>query len=405
MKKSVKILIVVLCLIIVGLVTFIVVNQVTHIKKEQNESESISLLENTEKLPFPEITGGERGKLGIDKNINESNIDNYLERNDSVYRDMRMLEDPGNYEAIGGDSYLSGYIKGFEVVPLPYIIPVKNLPKEVGNTYTGDTLFGKDENGTYFANYTESISIIEELFPKDKYIFLICGGGGYAGMMREFLISLGWDANKIYNIGGYWYYDGANVVEVKKYVDGKVTYDFDKVPYHNIDFKSLTKINESDSGSVKKVKLDSIYYTSSDEKFDELDLNAGFGLGEESEKELFDKAVQAKADIVNNLIYNDASFVVIVQNINEACRDYDSESDFEISGAASLIMREHNVYYYNINLPIFKKTQLYQTVKYAPTVIVIEKGEIISYIDANKDSFNDESQLEKWLTERIEMNK
>lgn len=51
-----------------------------------------------------------------------------------------MLEDPGDYEAIGGDRYVSGYIEGFEVIPLPYINPVTGLPSEVGDTYTGTTL-------------------------------------------------------------------------------------------------------------------------------------------------------------------------------------------------------------------------------------------------------------------------
>ena len=32
------------------------------------------------KLPKPELTGGERGSLGIDKNINEQTIDKYLNR-------------------------------------------------------------------------------------------------------------------------------------------------------------------------------------------------------------------------------------------------------------------------------------------------------------------------------------
>ena len=68
-------------------------------------------------LPLPEVSEGQRGELGIDKNINESNIDKYLGRSDSVYRDMRMLEDPANYEAIEGDRYLSGLVEGFEVVP------------------------------------------------------------------------------------------------------------------------------------------------------------------------------------------------------------------------------------------------------------------------------------------------
>ena len=193
------------------------------------------------KLPKPEITGGTRGELGIDKNINEETIDKYLNRSDSVYRDMRMLKDPGNYEAIGGDSYLSGFVKGFEVVPYPYLTRVKGLPEEVGDSYTGKTLFTQLEDGTYKANYKESMEYLEYYFPKDKNIFLMCGGGGYAGMTKALLVSLGWDANKIYNVGGFWYYKGNNKVEVKRENNGKVIYDFYKVTYHNIDFSSLTE--------------------------------------------------------------------------------------------------------------------------------------------------------------------
>ena len=151
--------------------------------------------DNLSKMPKPQITGGERGKLGIDKNINEKTIDKYLNRSDSVYRDMRMLKDPGNYEAIGGDSYLSGMIEGFEVVPYPLLTEVKGLPEEVGESYKGKTLF-TEENGKYKANYKESIKFLEYYFPKDKKIFLICGGGGYAGMTKNLLVSLGWDKNK-----------------------------------------------------------------------------------------------------------------------------------------------------------------------------------------------------------------
>lgn len=188
-------------------------------------------------LPLPEITGGQRGELGIDKNINEETIDNYLNREDSVYRDMRMLKDPGNYEAIGGDSYLSGFVKGFEVVPYPLLTEVKGLPEAVGDSYKGKTLF-KEENGKYIANYEESLEILEYYFPKDKNIFLMCGGGGYAGMTKKLLVSLGWDENKIYNVGGYWYYNGKNNIQVKN----NDKYDFYKVTYHDIDFKNLTEV-------------------------------------------------------------------------------------------------------------------------------------------------------------------
>ena len=193
---------------------------------------------NKNELPKPEVTSGLRGEFGIDKNINEKTIDDYLGRDDSVYRDMRMLKDPGNYEAIGGDSYLSGFVKGFEVVPYPYLVNVSGLPEEVGDTYTGKTLF-TEKDGKYTANYKESMDILEYLFPKDKNIFLMCGGGGYAGMTKNLLVALGWDADKIYNVGGYWYYDGDNNVEVKNTKYGDTTYDFWKVPYHDIDFDSL----------------------------------------------------------------------------------------------------------------------------------------------------------------------
>ena len=195
-----------------------------------------------ESLPKPELAEGQRGELGIDKNVNEATIDEYLGRPDAVYRDMRMLVDPGNYEAIGGDAYLSGFVDGFEVVPLPYLVNVKGLPEAVGETYTGKTLFREHSDGTYTVNYEESLEILEALFPKDKVIFLMCGGGGYSGMMKKMLVSLGWDADKIYDVGGYWFYEGENNVPVKRVLDdGTVKYDFYKVPYHEIDFDVLTE--------------------------------------------------------------------------------------------------------------------------------------------------------------------
>lgn len=193
-------------------------------------------------LPAPELAEGQRGELGIDKNVNESTIDEYLNRSDAVYRDLRMLEDPGNYEAIGGDSYLSGFVRGFELVPFPYIVNVKGLPEEVGETYTGRTLFHLHSDGSYSENYRESMAILEGLFPKDKVIFLMCGGGGYSGMMKNMLVVLGWDADKIYDVGGYWYYDGENNVDVKRVnEDGLIEYDFYKVPVHEIEFDKLTE--------------------------------------------------------------------------------------------------------------------------------------------------------------------
>ena len=222
--KNLKILWIVLISILVGLSLGY---QIGNNKKELS-------------LPKPEVTGGERGNLGIDKNINEETIDKYLNRSDSVYRDMRMLKDPGNYEAIGGDSSLSGYVEGFEVIPYPYLTAVKGLPEAVGDSYTGKTLFTENEDGKFEANYKESLEYLEHYFPKDKNIFLMCGGGGYAGMTKNLLVSLGWDKDKIYNVGGYWFYNGTHNISVKE----KDNYAFWKVTYHDIDFDSLTEVEK-----------------------------------------------------------------------------------------------------------------------------------------------------------------
>lgn len=105
--------------------------------------------------------------------------------------------------------------------------------------YQGKSLFTINDDGTYTANYEESMDILEYLFPKDKNIFIICGGGGYAGLTKNLLVALGWDENKIYNIGGFWYYEGNNSEQIKRTIDGKDYYDFWKLNYHNIDFNTL----------------------------------------------------------------------------------------------------------------------------------------------------------------------
>ena len=72
-------------------------------------------------LPTPELSEGQRGELGIDKNVNESTIDSYLGRSNAVYRDLRMLEDPGN-----GLSFVfySGSWSGVSENRLGYWMPI-----------------------------------------------------------------------------------------------------------------------------------------------------------------------------------------------------------------------------------------------------------------------------------------
>ena len=235
MKKYI-IIIVLLTIFIIGLIL--------------GKSLSKKTVEGEKPLPEPELSEGLRGKYGIDKNINETTIDNYLNRTDTVYRDVRMLVDTASWENKGGDRYLSGYIEGFEVIPAPYLASyteeyVKQKEKEnVSGLYQGKTLFTYNEDGTYTPNYKESMDILETIFPKDKNIFIICGAGGYAGQVKNMLVKLGWDEDKVRDIGGYWYYEGEHSINIKETRDGKDYYNFSKVPYYDIDFDSLTEIKK-----------------------------------------------------------------------------------------------------------------------------------------------------------------
>ena len=340
------------------------------------------------KLPKPEVTEGERGELGIDKNVNEKTIDKYLNRDDSVYRDMRMLEDPAEYESIGGDRYLSGYVKGFEVVPLPYIIPVKNLPKEVGTTYAGSTLFYQMSDGSYVPMYEESTEILEKLFPRDKIIFLMCGGGGYAGMMKKFLVSQGYDADSIYVVGGHWYYKGKNNIEVPYKFNkwGSKIYDFSDVPYHEIEFEELTQImpDRHNKGEIKPFYLDDEYYDSKDEKFEELIKNYN-NVYSDYEKEhpeydsdeyleFYDEREKKVVNYINKLMNDKKTFIVTVYN-DMGC----DEDDDTIRTKSLDFFNKHNIYTYDIGAELMIKTDIYKDVWSAPNVIIIKNGKVYTF--------------------------
>lgn len=202
---------------------------------------------NNKTLPKPESLVDD--VFSIDKNINMNTIDNYLNLPDVVYRDVRMLFDPANFADIGGDADLSSTIEGFKIVPYPYIASLQALP--VSNAYNGNTLFEVKWNSDGKIDslkplYEESYIVIDELFPKDKKIFLMCGGGGYANMMKEVLIHIGYDKDKIYNIGANWTYKGKHKKELIIYpedINGNKIYASWRADYAYIPFEKMHKLN------------------------------------------------------------------------------------------------------------------------------------------------------------------
>ena len=325
-------------------------------------------------LPLPEVSDGVRGDLGIDKNINEDTIDEYLNRSDAVYRDMRMLEDEARFEAIGGDSKLTGFVKGFEVVPYPYICNVEDLPENVGNSYTGVTLF-THENDEYIANYEESMDILEELFPKNKTIFLMCGGGGYAGMMKKLLVGLGWDPNKIYNVGGYWYYKGNNNVQVIYEENGETKYNYDLVNYHDIDFKLLTKLRES--GTIEKDVDKAI------EKSNFIRLKTVEDLQKlENENKTFPLFVFLSG------CPSCAKFLPIVQEYSD----------------------KNNIQIYSIDLNDIwgNDNSVTERIKYAPSLFIYKDGEVIDFLESSNNEdypmYQSVDKLSEWIASKIDIN-
>ena len=69
------------------------------------------------------------------------------------------------------------------------------------------------------------------------------------------------------------------------------------------------------------------------------------------------------------------------------------------------VFKELKIDYISIPFDEFKKTKYYDTVKYAPSIIIIKDGEIFAYLDANEDSHLDyyqkESSFKSWLSGRI----
>lgn len=326
-------------------------------------------------LPEPELESGIRGEqFGIDKNVNEATIDQYLGRPDTVYRDMRMLKDEAEYEAIGGDSWLSGIVEGFEVVPYPYLVNVEGLPAEVGASYSGVTLFTHDETG-YTANYTESMDILEYLFPKDKNIILMCGGGGYAGMTKAMLGELGWDVSKIYNAGGFWFYEGEHAVPIKREADGETFYDFYKLDYHYIDFSSLHRITPEE----EKPEAEPV--------------------SEPGNESPADVPVIDAAELKEHIEANETFFLSLYIPGCTACASF---APVVSEAAASDQIPFYSMSLLNADL---SGTPLDGKVKYTPSAAVFKDGELAGLLDPNADAdipyYKTAEALSEWIAQYV----
>ena len=70
-----------------------------------------------------------------------------------------------------------------------------------------------------------------------------------------------------------------------------------------------------------------------------------------------------------------------------------------------VFMKKYKIDFLSIPYEDFKETTLHDTIEYAPSVIVIDKGEIIAYLDAESDEdlirYTDAKKIKKWLDEYV----
>ena len=72
-------------------------------------------------------------------------------------------------------------------------------------------------------------------------------------------------------------------------------------------------------------------------------------------------------------------------------------------------MQDTNISIYNIPFAEFKETELYKRVKYAPSVILINKGKVVAFLDADSDEdldrYQDVTAFKEWVERYVYLEK
>lgn len=72
-------------------------------------------------------------------------------------------------------------------------------------------------------------------------------------------------------------------------------------------------------------------------------------------------------------------------------------------------MKEYKIDFLSMPFEEFKKTYLYKKVKYAPSIIVVNKGSVVSFLDANNETDLEKYQnvdiFRDWISEYIYLEK
>lgn len=108
------------------------------------------------------------------------------------------------------------------------------------------------------------------------------------------------------------------------------------------------------------------------------------------------KLVDIDSKELTNILKSNDSFILFT--FNPYC-------NFKVSceNVVENFSKNNNITIFKIPFEEFKSTKLYNTIKYAPSIILINNGKIETYLDPNKDEDSIKYQEEKALKDYIEM--
>lgn len=124
------------------------------------------------------------------------------------------------------------------------------------------------------------------------------------------------------------------------------------------------------------------------------------------------KEKQIEKFYLNNKYYNEGKFIR-AENIENLKKDsyvlytYNNYCTFDkpCEDIFKTYMEKYKIDFVSIPFEKFKKTSLYNEVRFGPSIIIIKKGKIITYLDANKNEdlkrYQDSKKFEEWINTYI----
>lgn len=117
---------------------------------------------------------------------------------------------------------------------------------------------------------------------------------------------------------------------------------------------------------------------------------------------------------LTDIYYNKGNFIKIKNSDISNFKDktyilytYNNYCTLPVSceGIFQKFMDKYKIDFLSIPFGEFKETEFYNTVKYAPSIIIVKNGSIVSFLDANSDDdlekYQDVDKFEEWLNNYI----